>query len=41
LDVVVDPSLLGGVTVRVGDRLWDLSFKGRLAALKEQILESN
>ena len=41
LDVVLDPSLLGGVTVRVGDRMWDLSFKGRLAALKEQIMESN
>jgi F-type H+-transporting ATPase subunit delta len=41
LDVVIDPTLLGGIIVRVGDRMWDLSFKGRLVKLKETLLETN
>ena len=39
LEVAVDPSLLGGVVVQAGDRLWDLSFQGRLQRLKEKLLE--
>ncbi len=33
-----DPSLLGGLTVRVGDRLIDGSVRGRLARLRNQLL---
>lgn len=40
LDVSLDESLLGGVVVRAGDRLWDLSLKGRLARMKEKLLET-
>jgi F-type H+-transporting ATPase subunit delta len=39
-DVTIDPSLLGGVIVRAGDRLWDLSLQGRLRALREKLLET-
>jgi F-type H+-transporting ATPase subunit delta len=33
----VDPSLLGGLRVRVGDRLTDTSVASRLAALRESL----
>ncbi len=33
----VDPSLMGGLRVRVGDRLIDTSIASRLAALRESI----
>jgi F-type H+-transporting ATPase subunit delta len=39
-DTAVDPSLLGGVVVRAGDRLWDLSLKGRLRRLGEKLFET-
>ena len=35
-----DPSLLGGLTVRVGDQLIDGSVRGRLARLRNQLLAS-
>jgi F-type H+-transporting ATPase subunit delta len=38
LDVGVDPSLLGGLVVRVGDRLIDGSVRGRLERLRNQLL---
>ena len=38
LDVQVDPSLLGGVVVRVGDRLIDGSVRGRLERLRNQLV---
>jgi F-type H+-transporting ATPase subunit delta len=38
LDVVVDPSLLGGLVVRVGDRLIDGSVRGRLERLRNQLV---
>lgn len=34
----VDPGLLGGVTVRLGDRLLDASVRGRLERLRSQLL---
>jgi F-type H+-transporting ATPase subunit delta len=34
----VDPALIGGVTVRIGDRLIDASVRGRLERLREQLL---
>jgi F-type H+-transporting ATPase subunit delta len=38
LDVQVDPSLLGGLIVRVGDRLIDGSVRGRLERLRNQLV---
>src|SRR6266566_363809 len=37
LETVVEPSLLGGVVVRVGDRLLDGSVRGRLERLRNQL----
>jgi F-type H+-transporting ATPase subunit delta len=38
LDLQVDPSLLGGLSVRVGDRLIDGSVRGRLDRLRNQLV---
>jgi F-type H+-transporting ATPase subunit delta len=38
LAVTVDPSLLGGLVVRVGDRLIDGSVRGRLERLRNQLV---
>jgi F-type H+-transporting ATPase subunit delta len=38
LDVNVDPSLLGGLVVQVGDRLIDGSVRGRLERLRSQLV---
>jgi len=38
LDLQVDPSLLGGLVVRVGDRLIDGSVRGRLERLRTQLV---
>lgn len=38
LDVQVDPSLLGGIVVRVGDRMIDGSVRGRLERLRNQLI---
>ena len=38
LDTQVDPSLLGGVVVRVGDRLIDGSVRSRLERLRNQLV---
>lgn len=38
LEVEVDPSLLGGLVVRVGDRMIDGSVRGRLQRLRNQLL---
>jgi F-type H+-transporting ATPase subunit delta len=38
LEVQVDPSLLGGVVVRVGDRMIDGSVRGRLERLRNQLV---
>lgn len=34
----VDPALIGGLTVRIGDRLLDASIQGRLERLRSQLL---
>ncbi len=34
----VDPALIGGLTVRIGDRLLDASIRGRLERLRSQLL---
>jgi F-type H+-transporting ATPase subunit delta len=38
LDVRVDPSLLGGLVVQLGDRLIDGSVRGRLERLRTQLI---
>jgi len=40
LEFSVDPSLLGGVKVRVGDTIIDGSVAGRLATLRERLVSS-
>jgi F-type H+-transporting ATPase subunit delta len=40
LRVFVDESLLGGVSLRMGDRIIDGSVRGRLQALKEKLMEA-
>lgn len=35
---IVDPSLIGGLQVQVGDTLYDLSLKTRLESIKQQLL---
>lgn len=37
LDTRVDPDLLGGVTIRVGDRVWDNSLRNQLERLRESL----
>jgi F-type H+-transporting ATPase subunit delta len=37
LRTAIDPSLLGGVTVQIGDRLLDASIRGRLERLRTQL----
>jgi F-type H+-transporting ATPase subunit delta len=38
LTVEVDPALIGGLTVRVGDTLYDASVRGRLERLRERLV---
>ncbi|HEY8239257.1 MAG TPA: F0F1 ATP synthase subunit delta, partial [Candidatus Limnocylindrales bacterium] len=38
LRVAVDESLIGGLTVRVGDTLYDASVRGRLERLRERLV---
>jgi len=33
----VDPAILGGLTIQVGDRLLDDSVRGRLERLRDQL----
>ena len=40
LQVQIDPALIGGLTVRIGDRLIDASVRGRLERLREQFTAS-
>jgi F-type H+-transporting ATPase subunit delta len=37
LRTAVDPALLGGLTLQVGDRLLDASIRGRLERLRDQL----
>jgi F-type H+-transporting ATPase subunit delta len=39
LETSVDPSLLGGLVVRVGDYVYDASVRTRLATLRNQLIE--
>ena len=40
LTTALDPTLIGGLTVRVGDTLIDASVRGRLERLRERLTES-
>ena len=40
LSLEVDPSLIGGITVRLGDRLLDGSVRGRLERLRNRLVAS-
>ncbi|MBX3394848.1 MAG: ATP synthase F1 subunit delta [Phycisphaerae bacterium] len=37
----VDPDVLGGVTIQVGDRLYDMTIRSRLNALRAHLLASS
>ncbi|HCA48309.1 MAG TPA: ATP synthase F1 subunit delta, partial [Armatimonadetes bacterium] len=39
VDAVVDPDLLGGIAVRVGDRVLDASLRARLERIRERMVE--
>jgi ATP synthase F1 delta subunit len=39
LEYVVDPSLLGGVVVKVGSTLYDSSLRGQLRLLKDDLIK--
>jgi F-type H+-transporting ATPase subunit alpha len=39
LDLKVDPSLLGGMVIRIGDKVIDGSVRGRLSALQANLLK--
>ncbi len=38
IDVEVDPSVLGGVVVQIGDRLIDASTRARLQAMRDTLV---
>jgi F-type H+-transporting ATPase subunit delta len=38
MDIKTDPSLIGGVVIRIGDVIYDGSIKGQLSSLKEGLL---
>ncbi len=40
VETSVDEDLIGGLVLRVGDKLWDGSLRGRLQRLKEEMLEA-
>lgn len=39
VDFVLDPSLLGGVLVKVGSTMYDSSIKGQLRLLKDELIK--
>jgi ATP synthase F1 delta subunit len=39
IEYVIDPSLLGGVLVKVGSTMYDSSVKGQLRLLKEELIK--
>lgn len=38
LEKRIDPGIIGGVVIKIGDRVIDGSIKGRLAAIKEKLV---
>ncbi len=39
IEYVLDPSLLGGVLVKVGSTMYDSSVKGQLRLLKDELIK--
>jgi ATP synthase F1 delta subunit len=39
IEYVIDPSLLGGVLVKVGSTMYDSSVKGQLRLLKDELIK--
>jgi len=39
IEYTIDPSLLGGVLVRIGSTMYDTSLKGQLRLLKDELLK--
>lgn len=39
LDVTTDPSLIGGIIIKVGDYVYDASVKNRLEQLRQRLIE--
>ena len=37
VEAIVDPEILGGITVRIDDRLYDASTRTRLRSLKRDL----
>ena len=41
LETKIDPSIIGGFILEVGDKLYDASVKSKLAGLKKEILDNS
>ena len=39
MEYVMDPSLLGGILVKVGSTMYDSSVKGQLRLLKDELIK--
>ena len=39
IEYVIDPSLLGGILVKIGDTMYDTSIKGQLRLLKDELIK--
>ena len=39
IEYVMDPSLLGGILVKVGSTMYDSSVKGQLRLLKDELIK--
>lgn len=39
LEFVIDPSLLGGIHIKVGSAMYDSSIKGQIGSLKDKLLK--
>ena len=41
LNISTDPSLIGGLVIKVGDYVYDASVKSRLEQLRQRLIEGN
>jgi F0F1-type ATP synthase delta subunit len=39
LEYVIDPSLLGGILVKIGSTMYDTSIRGQLRLLKDELIK--
>lgn len=40
VEIVIDESLIGGFVIRIGDKEYDFSFKGKMDAIKSKVMAS-